>query len=138
MPSKTVPSQDRREALLPLAALYLMTLVHHLYGGIAFASPERLYMAGAFTLIFGLTFWLYRMRHRLFGRVGFQAVAWLFWVGMLGGYEGGYNHAYSSLVVLSGGTVANHPPDLFFQATGILTAIMALLLLRALVRAGRL
>ena len=138
------PSESPPAVLGPLAwravvAEYVLTIVHHVHGGIAFGTPERLWMALGFTLLFGLTLALRRARARAAGRV-LRALVIVFWIGLLGGYEGGYNHLYASLRYASGDPLPGYPPDLFFQATGILTfaaaAVAAFALLRPSRRAG--
>lgn len=123
---------------LAVFAEYVATTVHHVYGGVAFDSPERLNMALAFTGVFGLTLLLYRLAadHRA-ARLALAAVLALFWVGLLGGYEGGYNHVVASVRFLLGEPVEAYPPDLFFQATGVLTFAAALATAAALVRLTR-
>jgi hypothetical protein len=79
--------------LIPVVALYFVTLVHHLYGGILLVSTERLLLAAIFTIVIGMTVWLHRRgRVRLWARIGYGVLAGL-WVVVIGLVGGGYNHA---------------------------------------------
>jgi hypothetical protein len=123
-----------------LIGLYATTLVHHVYGGIIYASSERIVLAVVFSVVFAATVWLRRLarasRWAGYAATGIVAV---FWIGLIGVYEGGYNHAlYVLLSVAEAGpqlTGALYPrpadgvapDDPFFQATGVLTLVTALL-----------
>ena len=136
-----LPSEAPAAVLGPLAwrALvteYVLTTVHHVYGGIAFGTPGRLHMALGFTLLFGLTLALRRGHSRAAGQA-LRAVVIVFWIGLLGGYEGGYNHLYASLRFAAGNPLPGYPADLLFQATGILTFAAAAVTAFALLRPSR-
>lgn len=122
-----------------VAVLYLVTLAHHVYGGVVFQSAERLVLALVFTVLFGVTVWLSRlavMRRRALW--GYTSMVVGFWVVLLGFYEGGFNHSlYLILRSAAGneetlrrlypaGSDAVISNSVFFQATGVLTLVAAI------------
>lgn len=117
-----------------------MTFVHHIYGGIIYHTPDRIYGALAFTLFFVITVWMYAWRSRAWARRIFWALVFAFWVIMIGVYEGGYNHTlYLALwygeadhqllhtVYPNGGEVVE-PTSFIFEATGVMTFVFACML----------
>lgn len=111
-------------ALAAVAGEYLATLVHHVYGGLAFASPERLVMAAVFTGVFGVTVLLHAF-DRALARGAALGLGLVFWGAMLGVWEGGYNHVYASLRAWAGAPPPGYHADLVFQSTGWLTFAFA-------------
>ncbi len=115
-------------AVIAILVQYLLTLVHHLYGGLVFGTPERLVIAAVVTAILVVTLgllYLYRRTGSATALVFSLSLIVLFWVVLLGGYEGGYNHVYQTVRFLAGVDVPNYPRDAFFQVTGILTFVAA-------------
>jgi hypothetical protein len=132
-----------------LVGLYATTFVHHIYGGIVFESVERIVLAAVFSAVFAATVWLHRLRRfSRWAAYAHNGIVTVFWVGLIGLYEGGYNHTLYVLLRL-----ADAPPslvgslypgpgeggadDVFFQATGVLTLVMALLVAFPLPRSRR-
>lgn len=115
-------------AAISVLVLYAITFVHHIYGGLVFGTPERLAIAAVFTGILLATLGLLYLYRRIDSGValGFAvSLIVLFWVVLLGGFEGGYNHVYNTILYLAGVPSPDYRPDLFFQATGILTFVAA-------------
>lgn len=122
--------------LRAVTVLYLVTLAHHGYGGVVFASVERVVLALVFTALFVITVWLFRLApaRRLASRAYWGVVAG-FWVALLGLYEGGFNHVLYVVLRAVGaspdtmrrlypaGSDAVISDDVFFQATGALTLV---------------
>lgn len=129
-------------------ALWAVTLVHHVYGGVRFDSPGRIGAGVAFTGILALTLWLWRLgASRTWTRRAYLATVGGFWVVLLGLYEGGYNHAlYLVLRWLAPGVAdrayaadsdALISSDMLFQGTGVLTLVVALAVAATLPQALR-
>lgn len=143
------PASRTRDLTITLVAvLWVVTFVHHLYGGLTFGSPSRTIMAFVFTAIFGATLWLHRLgATRRWARRACHTLVVVFWVVLLGLYEGGYNHtlylilreadparAQSWYPAGSDAVISN---DVFFQGTGVLTLIAAIAVAIALLTARR-
>lgn len=125
----------RPVALAAIAGEYLATLLHHVYGGIVFGTPERLVMAAIFSGVLVLTLALHALAaSRTWVRPIVLAVGFLFWGGMLGLYEGGYNHVLASTRDLFGAAPEGYHADLFFQATGWLTFVFGIAAVGAYLR----
>ncbi|MBY8872037.1 hypothetical protein K7640_09305 [Micromonospora sp. PLK6-60] len=135
----TIADRHGRLTVKLTAALYAVTFIHHLYGGLAFSSTERTVLAFVFSGAFAVTYLIYR--HALatrWGRRAYWLLVYVFWVGLLGLYEGGWNHTLFA-VLRAGGVVnldrlyaaasdARISDDVFFQATGVLTLLAAVVL----------
>src|SRR5260370_30047374 len=92
-----------------IVAEYMSTIAHHVYGAIVYGTPERLIIAAIFTGAFAVTallLILYRRRASQFQLGVLGLVVGFVWVGALGLFEGGYNHAYKDMLF-----VAGLPPD---------------------------
>ncbi|WP_129794525.1 hypothetical protein [Sphingosinicella sp. CPCC 101087] len=109
-----------------IACEFAATTVHHVHGGIAFDSLGRLYAAAVFAGIFLLTLLSNGPTASRPRRMLATLLAALFWVGLLGLFEGGYNHAWPVWRQLVGSPVADFRPDLLFQTTGVVTFVAAL------------
>ena len=120
-------------ALAAVTGEYLATLVHHVYGGLVFASPERLVMAAVFTAVFAVTLLLHAL-DRAWARGAALGLGLVFWGTMLGAWEGGYNHVYASLRVLFGSSPPGYHADGVFQSTGWLTFAFAVVAIWSYVR----
>jgi hypothetical protein len=143
--------RDANSSFRYLVGLYATTFVHHIYGGIVFESAERIVLAAIFSAVFAATVWLHRLRRsRRWATYAYNAIVTVFWVGLLGLYEGGYNHTLFVLLRLAdappplvaslypaGPGEGGAPDDVFFQATGVLTFVMALLVAFPLPRSRR-
>ncbi|MEQ7007939.1 hypothetical protein ABN028_17330 [Actinopolymorpha sp. B17G11] len=122
-----------------VTAVFLTTLIHHVYGGISYASVERIVLAVVFSVAYVLTVGLFLAgRTRRWARWLYQGLVLVFWIVLIGVYEGGYNHTlYVALRLIGtdphdleqiypGGGDLVVPNDVFFQGTGILTLATAL------------
>ncbi len=143
------PASGTRDLTITLVAVQcVVTFVHHLYGGLSFDSPGRTVMAFAFAVIFGATLWLHRLgATRAWARRTRHGLVIVFWVVLLGLYEGGYNHtlylilrevdparAQSWYPAGSDAVISN---DVFFQGTGVLTLVAGIAVAIALLTARR-
>jgi hypothetical protein len=132
--------------MIALLCEYGTTLWHHVYGGIVYASPARLFIAlgmtGALALTLGLLMQCQVKQSQAALRTLTLIVA-LVWVAMLGFFEGGYNHAYKDALFLAGvpaaraavlhpnimgGEYVYPPDDLLFETSGVLQLVAALFL----------
>jgi hypothetical protein len=132
----------------------LLTSVHHLYGALIYDTPWRMHVVyfsiPAAILIASFLFLAWRHRGKTLGRTA----AWLgvvlalvFPVGLIGIYEGGYNHLVKNILYFSGGTdLVGHllpppdyelPNDVFFELTGIAQVFAALVAGRYLLGLSR-
>jgi hypothetical protein len=125
-----------------------VTFVHHLYGGLSFDSPGRTVAALVFAVMFGATLWLHRLGvTRRWARRACHGVTVVFWLVLLGLYEGGYNHTlYLVLREVDpalarsrypAGTDAAISDDVLFQGTGVLTLVAGIGVALALLAARR-
>lgn len=142
LPSATASDRHRQAGVWALAVL-LLTSVHHAYGAVIYATPWRLHIIhaaipAAVLIVLGL--WLARARPGTrAARIATGAAVALilaFPVGMIGLFEGGYNHVVKDLLYFGGGADAARrlfsgaeyvmPDDLLFEATGIAQLPLAL------------
>lgn len=137
-------------------------VAHHVYGGLHYRTPERLWMALGFLVAIAVTLGLlsyYSKRGRGAALMAAMVLIVSLWILSLGLFEGGYNHAYKCLLYFGGVTrqrvVGLHPvlmtrdfiypPDnAIFELTGVLqlltagvVAALTYLLLREVGPAGR-
>jgi hypothetical protein len=119
-----------------LVSLYLITLVHHIYGGIADGIQARLMvpliMAAPLLVTLGLLY-LYRQSGSRTVLLLFTIIVILAFVILLGIVHSGYSHAYKDILYLLGGPSEwyyrlnpdeHYPPDdLFFEITGVLEIV---------------
>jgi hypothetical protein len=120
-------------------------MLHHVYGGLIYRTPERFAIALFFTVVLLPTIGLL-LRYRRTGKrpalIAFAILVAVIWVAVLGLFEGGYNHAYTDILLLAGVSRAdalkvhpaamagdfNYPPDsLLFEASGVLQLVTSLL-----------
>jgi hypothetical protein len=139
-------------------ALLALTAVHHVYGAVAFGTPWRLHVLAIVVPAAIAIFLALRastaMDGHSAGRLWTVFAALVIFgvpVGVIGIYEGGYNHLLKNLVYFLGGetrALALFPPptyempkDLFFEATGVaqfpLSIAAAVFTIRLLRGAGR-
>jgi hypothetical protein len=128
--------------------LYLVTLVHHLYGGIVFASTERLVLSLIFTVGIVATVALHRLgSSRRWARWTYWSLVAL-WITVIGIIEGGYNHTlFVTLKLLGAGPEifqqlypdgidgVESSSDILFQGTGVLTFLAIIPILIFAIRA---
>jgi hypothetical protein len=116
----------------------ILTIIHHAYGAMIYEAPFRLhavFFAVPVIIILLLTYRMYRKRSSaVSGKVAFwvfMVVTVLISVGMIGLFEGGYNHLVKNLLYFGGTSQATliqlfppptyeMPNDFWFEATGIL------------------
>lgn len=141
-----------RRALIASTAVLLITVVHHSYGAVRFATPWRHYVTFVALLLATLLWGAYfifsrRGGSRLAGiaRGVFIGVALLGPVAWIGLFEGGYNHLLKVILFqfdLSPATVQRYyppeiyepPEDWFFETTGVAQLAAALWALGCLVK----
>ncbi|MBQ1050140.1 hypothetical protein KBX50_16905 [Micromonospora sp. C51] len=134
-------SADRRgTAIAWTTVVFLVTFIHHLYGGLRFDSPQRTILAVVFSAVFAVTYLAYRLGTTMrWARAIFWSLVYAFWVAAVGLFEGGFNHAlFVVLRLLDAQTLINdlYPVDgdarisndVLFQGTGVLTLVTAVLL----------
>jgi hypothetical protein len=143
----TAASGTRDLTITLVAVQWMVTFAHHLYGGLTFDSPGRTIMAFVFAAILGATLWLHRVgATRRWAQRACHKLVVLFWVVLLGLYEGGYNHTLYLILRVDperaqswypAGNDAVISNDVFFQGTGVLTLVAGIAVAIALVTAGR-
>jgi hypothetical protein len=122
--------------------LLILTVSHHVYGGLVFQTKWRITGAAWGILYFAvMTMLFYVPRNRLFTKIVFASMLGL-WVFVIGIYEGGYNHLMKDVLYIFNtpepvllkmfppefGYVL--PSDLFFEITGIIQLVIALFILQ--------
>lgn len=159
MHGSTSPSPHARAVLLGAIATLGATAIHHVYGGIRYATPWRLHGAAvaiAIALPIAIAYALYRRRPgtrsgKIAG-LALAALALAFPVLATGLFEGVYNHLAKNVLFFAGAPrllllrmfpppTYELPDDAFFELTGIgqilpaaMTAISALGLIEDLRR----
>lgn len=135
-----MPAGRLRAAITWTTVLFLVTFVHHVYGGLRFDSPQRTILAGVFSAVFAVTYLAYRLGSTMrWARAIFWSLVYAFWVAAVGLFEGGFNHAlFVVLRLLDAQTLINdlYPvdgdarisDDVLFQGTGVLTLVTAVVL----------
>lgn len=136
LPNRSASQDDIVRAGVAAFALLALTVVHHVYGAIAFATPWRLHILAVVmpaAIVIGLALRrVVRATDRSAGRfmiVLAAIVILLVPVAAIGFYEGGYNHVFKNLLYFSVGEARTHvifppplyemPRDFFFEVTGI-------------------
>lgn len=131
------------QAAMAIVATYVLTTVHHLYGGIVDSAANRLavpvFMAIPLLMALGLLF-RYRQTGGRLALIAFSLISVLAFVILSGVLHGGYAHLYKDLLFLLDGPpelyVAlnpdeHYPPDnLFFEITGVLETVTAFFVAR--------
>lgn len=123
---------------LAVTMTYILTFIHHIYGGIVDESTNRLAVPVilAFPLLVTLgILYLYRRTGSGIALAVYSVVAVLVWVILSGILHGGYAHAYKDLLYLLNGSPElyyalnpdeHYPPDdVFFEITGVLEMVAA-------------
>ncbi len=119
------------------------TFVHHVYGGIKYYTPKvnRLKIAGLIVATYLVTLLLQKASLHADWLVGwYKGFILVWWVGGLGLFEGGYNHLLKVTLWLLRLKPAKlqklFPPDEYvlpndfiFEASGIVTFLIAVLIL---------
>lgn len=139
-----------RPTLISLLALYVITTVHHLYGGLALDAPNRLLMPLLLLIPTAAAVasleWYRRSGRRVAARI-YAGIALVLAV-VLGLVHSAYSHIYKDVLFLVRGPAdlyvllnpdEHYPPDdVFFELTGVIelgaavaVAVTAITLLRA-------
>lgn len=147
-------TQALRAVVVLSIAQAVLTTLHHVYGALLFDTPQRLHMLAAappYVLAVAIA---YRgairpvaRRGRAFGSA-IVASSWLLPLGVIGVFEGGYNHLLKNVLFFAGidrarfealypgGLLYEAPSDLWFEASGIAQFVVALFLMPVLLEAG--
>jgi hypothetical protein len=140
-----------RSAVASLAVL-LLTSVHHAHGAFIYRTPWRLHMVGVAAVTAAVllgTLAVLRARRGGWGAFALFALTTLAVpVGMIGVFEGFYNHVLKNIFYFGGASGAllqqlfppptyELPNDFFFELTGVLQVVPAVLAFRALLHAFR-
>ncbi|MCP3101112.1 hypothetical protein LZ198_19745 [Myxococcus sp. K15C18031901] len=133
-------------------AVLVLTSVHHAYGAYRYATPWRLHVVGiAVVAALGLMGALAWLRARPTGGSGWAAtglfalVTLAIPVGMIGAYEGLYNHLLKNILFFGGTSPAlllrlfppptyELPNDVLFELTGSLQVLPAVIAAQALLQ----
>jgi hypothetical protein len=136
-------------------AVLLLTSVHHAYGAYIYDTPWRLHVVFVSGLtaaaLLGSLLAFRRRSADLSGRIAFWAfvaVVLVVPVAGIGLFEGGYNHALKNALYFSGASTAvlhrlfppptyELPNDAFFEFTGVLQLVLAVVTGRHLFRLVR-
>lgn len=149
----TVKASTR--TLVAAAGVLLLTTVHHAYGAVLYNTPWRNHVA----LVVLPVLVVLIVAHGIFrrspstsaGRASlflFAALTVVFPIGLIGIFEGGYNHVLKDILFFAGlPTVAfdrlfpdsmyELPDNLLFEASGVLQFFLGLLTARLLARLWR-
>ncbi|HLN81861.1 MAG TPA: hypothetical protein VK392_11780 [Thermoanaerobaculia bacterium] len=143
------------KTLLASASVLSLTMLHHFYGAVLYDSPWRNHVAVvALPVLLALvvTHEIHSRRPSTpLGRTSlflFAALTLAVPVGMIGIFEGGYNHLVKDLLFFGGlpaaaldrlfpDSVYEMPDDLLFEASGVLQFFLGLYTARSLARLWR-
>ena len=140
-------SPDRAGArMIPYAhATLLLTVVHHVYGAVRYATPFRAHGAAVALAVAGVLAALAWARRRAPGRPAGRVAGWAAALLVLvvpvltvGAFEGVYNHVLKVALYLGGAPggllpilfpppVYQPPDDVWFELTGVLQVVPAAL-----------
>lgn len=138
------------------AALMIVTSIHHVYGAVVYHTPWRLHVLMVSIPVLIATMVLYRIVKNK--EPHFKSIPyWIFFlvtlipsVGLIGVYEGLYNHILKNLLFFGGAgndllqqlfpaPTYEMPNNVFFEITGIIQGVMVLPLIMELIKVkGRL
>jgi hypothetical protein len=137
-------ARAERAAFLLGAATLALTSVHHVYGAILYATPERYHAVGIAGAALAVMVAAMAVHRRKPGSpAGRSAWWWVFWLAtatvpvlLFGAAEGFYNHAVKVAAYYGGVSEATLlrmypsptyelPNDLVFEATGVLQVVPA-------------
>lgn len=126
------------KTLLASASVLILTVIHHFYGAVIYATPWRHHVAFIvlpMLLVLILSYGVHRWRPLTsLGRASmwlFIVLTLLVPVGVIGFFEGGYNHLVKNVLFFGGAPRATleqlfpppkyeMPNDLWFEVTGVL------------------
>lgn len=145
-----------RTAVISLVTLFAITTVHHLYGGFALGSPNRLLVPLLLLPLVAAAVAVLAVFRRTRSRAAVLTYATISLVlaGLLGIVHSAYSHLYKDVLFLTGSPAdlyvllnpdEHYPPDdVFFEATGVVelgaaiaVAVTAIRLLRGAGGASR-
>jgi hypothetical protein len=147
--SGTSPEVGRtaNQATIALVALYILTTIHHLYGGIVDRLPARLAMPVIALIPLAIALYSLNVYRRTGSRLAlniFAGVTIIVFVIGLGVVHSAYSHVYKDILYLLNGSPnlyilinpgEHYPPDnVFFELTGILEVVLAYFVAVATVR----
>jgi peroxiredoxin len=145
--SAKLPAKPSGADFLKVAAssnfVLVLTAIHHLYGARLYGTPWRSHVVyfsiPAAILIAVLLFLAWRYEARTFGRVAARfgmLLALIFPIGLIGVFEGGYNHLLKNCLYFGGATDLVRqlfppphyelPHNVFFEVTGVAQLFAAL------------
>jgi hypothetical protein len=132
------------------AALMIITSIHHVYGAAVYHTPWRLHVLMVSIPVLTVTLVLYRIVRNK--EPHFKSIPhWIFFLvtlipsaGLIGIYEGLYNHILKNLLFFGGANddllqqlfpapAYEMPNNVFFEITGIIQGIIALPLIIGLI-----
>lgn len=140
----TLPVLMTRAAWWAFAVL-MLTSIHHAYGAIRYATPWRMHVLLVSVVTIAI---LFGARHVAWQQRGWATSSLAFWIFVgtalivpvvaIGLFEGGYNHCVKDALYMSGASADlmrrlfpppayELPNDLFFEVTGVLQVIPALM-----------
>ena len=132
--------------------LMAMTSVHHVYGAYIYHTPWRMHVLLISIPVIIITWILYQVIKR---GGGYRAIFWLYWMvtlipslGMIGLFEGIYNHVLKNILYFTGSSHATldnlfqpgiyeMPNDFLFEFTGILQGVIVAPLIGQFIRLTR-
>jgi len=144
-----------RNVNLSASLVYALTIVHHVYGAIVFDTPWRYHAAYLGVAGIGATLLLTWGSTRggpsalkRAAKALLAALTLILAVGLIGVFEGAYNHAIKLLLFFGGAAPATMrrlfppptyemPSDVLFEATGVLQFVAGLIAARASVALWR-
>jgi hypothetical protein len=124
-------------------ALMVLTSIHHIYGAVIYHTPWRLHVLMLSIPVIILTIVLYRVLRQK-ETINRSFVFWIFFlvtlvpsIGLIGLYEGVYNHMLKNVLFFGGvdrGTLLmlfpapayEMPNDLLFEITGVLQGLIVI------------
>lgn len=146
------------KAMLSSSAILVLTILHHFYGAIIYSTPWRahvVFFAGPVLLILGAAWLINRASKAGIART---LSKWIFFlasatvaVGLIGLFEGGYNHVLKDVLYFGGASAETlsmlfpqptyeMPDDALFEITGVaqfFIAVWSAFHLVGLIRTGR-
>ena len=144
-----------RNVSLSASLVYALTIVHHVYGAIVFDTPWRHHaaflgvagIAATLILAWGSTRWMPSVRRQATTAL-LAALTVILAVGLVGVFEGGYNHAIKLLLFFGGAApetmhrlfpppTYEMPSDVLFEVTGVLQFVAGLIAARVSVALWR-
>ena len=136
--------QTSTKTLLASASVLILTVLHHLYGAAVYATPWRQHVAVIVLPVLVVLILAYGVYQRRPLTVLSRASLWLLIamtlvvsVGLIGLFEGGYNHLVKNVLFFGGATRAildqlfpppqyEMPNDFVFEVTGVLQFFLGL------------